>query len=178
VRFPKCTGAWCANCFVAHDLDCFEIKMPRDFNGASLAEVEDERRFKMARPGKSLNPRLARDQAFEALVIRATLDAFWASATGTVKSHVTNVRFMKRYGDSLDLSPMPSLGPFPLYHHGGMLQVILLLLRSTEKGRKNKTVQYSTARKLRSTLTKIWEASPQAGADMVLSSASRKGRYT
>jgi hypothetical protein len=152
--------------------------MPRDFNGASLAEVEDERRFKMARPGKSLNPRLARDQAFEALVIRATLDAFWASATGTVKSHVTNVRFMKRYGDSLDLSPMPSLGPFPLYHHGGMLQVILLLLRSTEKGRKNKTVQYSTARKLRSTLTKIWEASPQAGADMVLSSASRKGRYT
>ena len=72
---------------------------------------------------------------------------------------------------------MPSLGPFPLYQHGGMLQAILLLLRSTEKGRKNKTVQYSTARKLRSTLTKIWEASPEAGADMVLSSASRKGRY-
>ena len=130
--------------------------MPRDFNGASFAEVDDERQFRVARPGnhictafqcpnchsqnirgKNLNPRLARDQAFEALVIRATLDAFWASATGTVSTHVTNVRFMKRYGDSLDLSPMPVLGPFPLYHHSRMLQAILLLLCSTEKGRKS-----------------------------------------
>jgi hypothetical protein len=33
------------------------------------------------------------------------------------------------------------------------------------------------ARKVRSTLTKIWEASPEAHADLVLSSASRKRRY-
>jgi hypothetical protein len=72
---------------------------------------------------------------------------------------------------------MPVLGPFPLYHHGGMREAILLLLRSTEKGKKKATVQYGTARKLRSTLTKLWEASPEAEADIVLSSASRKGRY-
>jgi hypothetical protein len=196
VRFPKSTGTWCAECFRAHDLDCFEIKLPRDFNGASLAEVEDLNRFRVARPGdhlctafqcpncqsqnirgRSLDPTHARDQAFEALAIRATLDAFWSSSTATVKSHVTNVRFMTCYGDALDFSPMPVLGPFPLYHHGGMREAILLLLRSTEKGKKKATVQYGTARKLRSTLTKLWEASPEAEADIVLSSASRKGRY-
>jgi hypothetical protein len=78
------------------------------------------------------------------------LDAFWSSSSATVKAHVTNVCFMTRYGDVLDFSPMPTLGPFPLYHHGGMKETILLLLRSTEKGKKKATVQYGTARKLRS----------------------------
>eukprot|EP00956_Cyclotella_meneghiniana_P032989 scaffold92597_cov45-Cyclotella_meneghiniana.AAC.4 len=96
-RFSKCTGAWCAGCFRSHKLDCFEVKLPRDFNGASLAEVEDLKRFKVARPGDhivtsfqcpncqsqnirghDLNLSQARDQAFEALAIRATLDAFWS----------------------------------------------------------------------------------------------------
>ena len=92
-------------------------------------------------------------------------------------SHVTNVRFMSRYGKALGFIPMPSLGPIPLYKHGGMLQAIILLLRSTEKGKKKATIQYSTARTVRATLTKIWEASPEAHADLVLSSASRRGRY-
>jgi hypothetical protein len=35
-------------------MDCFEIKLPRDFNGASLAEVDDEERFRVARPGDHL----------------------------------------------------------------------------------------------------------------------------
>jgi hypothetical protein len=30
-HFQKCHGAWCAECFIAHDLDCFEVKIPRDF---------------------------------------------------------------------------------------------------------------------------------------------------
>jgi hypothetical protein len=96
----------------------------------------------------------------------------------TVKAHVSNVRFMTRYGDALSFSPMPALGPFPLYLHGGMKEAILLLLRSTKKGKKKATVQYGTARKLHSTVTKLWEASPEAEAeaeaDIVLSSASQK----
>lgn len=159
LRFPKCTGAWCASCFTAHDLDCFEVKLPRDFNGASLAEVDDELRFKTARAGDhictsfqcpncqsqnirgvDLDPRSARDQAFEALAIRATLDAFWSSSSPTVAAHVTNVRFMRRYGESLGFLPMPALGPFPLYKHNGMLEAIVLLLRSTEPGKKKATV--------------------------------------
>lgn len=52
--FRPCRGAWCAECFKAHDLDCFEVKLLRDFNGATLAEVEDEKRYKVARPGDHL----------------------------------------------------------------------------------------------------------------------------
>ena len=158
--------------------------------------MEDEKRFRVARPGdhlccafqcpnchsqnirgKDLDRSKAEDLGFEALVIRATLDAFWSHASSTVASHVSEVRFMSRYGDALGLDPMPTLGPFPLYRHNGMLQALMVLMRSTEKGKKKSTVQYSTARKARSTLTTLWEVSPESGSDIVLSSASRKGRY-
>lgn len=58
-----------------------------------------------------------------------------------------------------------------------MMEALLLLMRSTEKGRKGLTVQQSTARKVRASITRIWEASPESKADIVLSSASLKGRY-
>ena len=127
--------------------------------------------------GINLDPRQAGDQAFEALVIQATLDAFWSHASGTVNSHVTNVRFMSRYGDALGFAPMPALGPFSLYQHNGMLEAILLLMRSTEKGKKKATVQFSTAWKVRATLTRLWESSPDAKADLVLSAGSKKGHF-
>ena len=53
-HFPVCDGGWCALCFTAHPLDRFEVRMRRDFNGASLAEVEDEICFKQARLGDHL----------------------------------------------------------------------------------------------------------------------------
>ena len=195
-RFQKCKGAWCAECFVSHELDAFEVKLPRDFHGASLAELEDLKRFKQARPGdhiccvfqcpncqsqnirgNDLDPNNAQDDAFEALVIRATLDAFWSHALATVASHVREARFMARYGTALGYDPLPPLGPFPLYHHGGMAHALMVLMRSTKKGRKRATVQYSTARKARATLTVLWESSPVSGSDIVLSSGSRRGRY-
>jgi hypothetical protein len=71
--------------------------MPWDFNGASLAKVEDELRFKQAGPGdhlcvpfqcpscqsqniqgKGIDPNVINDLVFECMVIRATLDAFWS----------------------------------------------------------------------------------------------------
>jgi hypothetical protein len=53
----------------------------------------------------------------------------------------------------------------------------MVLMRSTEKGRKKVTVQYGTARKIRGTLTKLWDTSPESGSDLVMSAASRKGRF-
>jgi hypothetical protein len=53
----------------------------------------------------------------------------------------------------------------------------MVLMRSTEKGRKQATVQYVTARKARATLTVLWECSPRSGLYIVLSSGSRKVRY-
>lgn len=110
--FPACRNAWCARCFKAHPLDDFEVRLPQDFNGATLAEVEDEVRFKYARAGdhlitpfqcpccqsqnirgKSLVPGDASDAAFESLCIRAYLDAFWSRSSRTIAKHVTEVGF-------------------------------------------------------------------------------------
>lgn len=46
-----------------------------------------------------------------------------------------------------------------------------------EPGKKKDTVQYSTARNVRSAFTVIWDASPASGGDITLSSGSVKGRY-
>lgn len=191
-----CDGAWCAECFTPHEFDNFETKVPRDFNGVSLAELEDEVRYQQARPGDHLcvpfqcpnchsqNIRSRDlvsgnmdDDAFECLAIRATLDAFWSHASATVAAHVREVKFMIKYGRVLGFNPMPPLGPWPLGIHHGMKEAILVLMRSMEKGRGGGTVKYATARKLRSTLTKLWESSPEANSDITLSSGSARGRF-
>lgn len=58
-----------------------------------------------------------------------------------------------------------------------MMEAVMVVMRSMEKGRKKATVQFGTARKARSTLTMLWEASPWSGEDIVLSAAALKGRF-
>jgi hypothetical protein len=53
-HFQWCLRASCTECFKSHGLDCFEVKLPCDFYGASLAEAEDEKWFKVAWPGDHL----------------------------------------------------------------------------------------------------------------------------
>ena len=170
--------------------------MPRDFHGASLAEVEDEIRFRLARAGDHLCTTFqcpncqsqnirgrnlvrgeAQDEAFEAIATRAMLDAFWTHASRTVAGHVTEVNFMSRYALALGVDPFPKLGPFPLGDHLGMREAMMIVMRSMERGTKNATVQFGTARKPRATLTVLWEASPESGADIVMSSGGIKGRF-
>ena len=174
----------------------FEVKIPRDFYGASLAEVEDEIRFRVARPGdhmcssfqcpncqcqnilgRDLVPGNASDEAFTSLVTRATLDAFWYRSSGTVNGHVTEMRFLTRYAEALGFDPFPRLGPIPLGDHLGMKEAILLVLRSHEPGKdEGKTVKYGTARKLRGFMTVLAEASVELRGDLVFSSCSKAGR--
>ena len=70
------------------------------------------------------------------------------------------------------------MGPFPQGHHPGMLQAIMVVMRSMEpwKG-KGCTVKYGTSCKSRGTFTILWDASPDAGADIALSSSSVKARF-
>ena len=153
--------------FSLHYLDRFETAVPRDFNGATLAEVEDEVRFNKVRPSnhiccpfqcpncQSQNIRdrdLIRgqpsDDAFECLVIRATIDAFWSHASKTILSHRSEVKVICKYADALNIThPFPRLGPFPLGHHMGMLQGITLEMRSMEPGKKKEMVGWGTTRK-------------------------------
>jgi hypothetical protein len=117
------------------------------------------------------------DACFESLCIRAQLDAFWARTKDTVKSHLSEARFMVRYGAALNFLPMPPLGPFRLGQDNGMMQALLLEMRAMEPGRNRPTVKFGTARMIRSTTTVLWETSPLSGSDIVLSSGSVKGRY-
>ena len=118
------------------------------------------------------------DEVFECVVTRATLDAFWSRASKTVAAHVREVKFMIKYGHILGLDPLPPLGPWPLRAHLGMLEAIMVVMRSREKGRGDKEyVQYATARKARATLTVLWQASPSAGADITLSLGTIRGRF-
>jgi hypothetical protein len=109
--FLVCNGAWCASCVTIHPLDQFEVKMPRDFNGASLTEPEDKICFKKACPdnhlcvpfqcpkcwsqnicGKSIDPTYVDDLVLEHMIIRATLDAFWSRATKTISTMFERIK--------------------------------------------------------------------------------------
>jgi hypothetical protein len=126
----------------------------------------------------NLEKGIIEDDAFECMVIRAYLDAFWSRTTTTVQRHLAEVRYMIRYGKAFRFDPLPPLGPFPLGAHLGMLQAVLVEMRSMEKGQKEDSlVKYGTARKIRSTQTVLWESSPLSGADITLSTGSVKGRY-
>jgi hypothetical protein len=173
-----------------------EVKMPRDFNGALLAELEDEIRSREARPGDhlcipfqclncqsqniqgwSINNLLIDNLVFECMVVRATLDALWSRASKTVGNHVREVRNMACYGRMFQYPPMLFLRPWPLYTHLGMEAAVMVLMQSMEKGRGGGMVKYGAARKARATLTVLWESSPLGGNGMTLSAGSVKGRF-
>jgi hypothetical protein len=107
--------------------------MPRDFNEASLAELEDEIRFKQARSGdhlcipfqcpncqsqniqgRSIDTTLIDNLVLECMVVHATLDTFWSRASKTVGNHVQEVRNMACYRSMFQYPPMPVLEPWPL----------------------------------------------------------------
>ena len=74
--------------------------------------------------------------------------------------------------------PLPPLGPFPKYIHLGMLQAMMVIMRSMEPGRgKGGKIKYGTARKVRSTFTVLWDISPDSGGDLTFSTSSSKGKY-
>jgi hypothetical protein len=111
------------------------------------------------------------------MLVQAILDAFWSRASKTMANHLQEVRNITRYGQMFRYSPMPVLGPWPLYTHLGMDTALMVLLRSLEKGKTSATVKYGTARKARATLTVLWESSPSSGDDLTLSAGSVKGRF-
>ena len=146
-HFPACHGAWCASCFTAHPLDGVGVKMPRDFNEALLAELEDEIRFREARSGdhlcipfqcpncqsqniqgQSIDNSLIGNLVFECMVVQATLGAFWSRASKTGGNHVQEVRNMTCYEKIFKNPPMFVLGPWPLYTHLDMEVAVMFLM--------------------------------------------------
>lgn len=168
---------------------------PLDFNGQPLTVPEDADRFIRARggdhtmtpfqcplcccrniKGRNLNPKSTQDDFFECQVIRSTLDAFWSRAPGTLKNHLTEIRFLIRYGRAMGYDIIPPLGPWPLREDLGMRSALPCVCRALEKGtRGRKFVTHETSRKIRTALTNLWASSPLSGEDLTFS--TNRGRY-
>ena len=62
--------------------------------------------------GRDLSAGKIEDEGFTCLAIRATLDAFWSRSSKTILTHWTEVIFLLRYAEALDIPvPFPRLGP-------------------------------------------------------------------
>ena len=95
---------------------------------------------------------------------RANLDGFWGRSTSTVKNNKSNLkRLITIAADDYGIQqPMPSMGPHELNDSWGMTLAISLLRKSLDKGIYGPTVQFETARRLRSAYSNLWGASRHA----------------
>jgi hypothetical protein len=178
---------WCASCYIAREKDNFPIgKLATDeTNEDDLVgdEVEDSRdvnNFRYARKGDNFmcpfqcdlchfrnltgrNPGENFDCDLRLLVAirRAILDSFWARAESTVGNNLRDLKKFKTIGrDRLGLNTiLPEMGPFPLEDVWGMGVAVVILERSMDKGIYKETLQFQTARKLRSVFSNAWGAS-------------------
>ena len=95
---------------------------------------------------------------------RANLDGFWGRSSSTVKNNKSNLkRLVTIAADDYGIQqPLPSMGPHELHDSWGMTLAISLLRKSLDKGIYGPTVQFETARRLRSSYSNLWGASKHA----------------
>jgi hypothetical protein len=158
----------------------FPIRMPVDEEGFRVVKSKDLGRFLTARDGDHLisefqcplchfrniykrNPR--EDKAMDVLVMstympRAIIDSFWSRETSTVNGNRYEVeRILKSHSKFGMEEALPKLGPKPLVDLAGMSCAISFLDRSHDPGKNEETIQYGTARGIRTGFTNLWNVS-------------------
>ena len=91
----------------------------------------------------------------------------------TASGHITEVHSMVRCALALGFDPFLGLGPFPMGTHLGTKEAIMVVMRSMERGSTKSPVEWGTARKAHSTLSLLWENSPESSTDVVLSAEGK-----
>jgi hypothetical protein len=111
--------------------------------------------------GRDPDPSIASDGLLFVAIRRAILDSFWGRAESTVVNNLRDLKKFKSLGvDKLGLKCMlPEMGPFPLGDTWGMGIALVLLERTKDKGKYADTLQFQTARRLRSVYSNLWGAS-------------------
>ena len=148
-----------------------------------LLDASDEKKFKCARLGDNFmssfqcdlchfrnmfhrdpNSHYVGDYKILVAIRRANLDAFWSRAPSTVGNNFRGLKRTIQIGShELGIPAMlPEMGPFPLEDNWGMRMAIVTLVRSLDKGRYKDTIQFETARKLRSSFANCWNSSEHA----------------
>ena len=142
----------------------------------SYLEDEDKGRFKEARDGDHLMNLFQCDECHlynmtgrRAIVgyspddlallciRRANLDAFWSRERSTVAANLNEARRYLANMESMGLETIafPPKGPHPLCDSWGMSVACAILLRSKDRGRNAKHVQFETVRRTRSMYSNV-----------------------
>jgi hypothetical protein len=107
---------------------------------------------------------------------RANLDALWAREPGTVAGNLSGAKRLHDIGTGILEIPgiTPPMGPFALQDKFGMGIAMTMLLRSLDAGKNERTIQYSTMRRLRSAYSNIYNASSSLSNVAVMAQETRK----
>ena len=185
--FLPCRGMWCAECYAQSGATCFPIKKTYDEEGEEIKRDDEDSRFRHARDGdhymvpfqcelchfrniQRREPIASQEQDVLLLdfIRRANLDAFWARESGTVSANLSSVKRIHKSKDKFGMQDLfPLMGPFPLEDTFGMGAAVAVLDRSLDKGQYEECVQWATFRKVRSTMTNLWQASVDGLKDQV-----------
>lgn len=173
--------AWHGNCYRLRTGDKFPIAKLQDIKGINDPSEDDK--FKFARNGDNFlcpfqcdlchfrniqfrDPVPGRRQDANLLIgiRRANIDAFLGRSANTVKTNRNNLkRFQSIASDDFRMkSVLPDMGPHELKDVWGMGIAVTLLGKSLDKGLYGPTVQFETARKLRSAYSNVLGSSRHA----------------
>jgi hypothetical protein len=152
------------------------------------SDLDEKKRFLSARDGDHLCTRFQCDSChfinitkrrpqhtlpdvrLMTCIRRANLDALWSLESNTVKGVKGEFRkassLLKELG--LEVGDVtPAFGPTPVQDEQGMAIAATMLRRTLDKGNNEDTIQFNTARKLRSLFSNMWHASGEASGSSV-----------
>jgi len=122
---------------------------------------------------------LGSDQLLMRCIRRAVLDSLWARESSTVRNNLMECRRGVRIGKVLGFAnSFPSMGPFPLEDSWGVKQACIMLMRSLDEGKTDRTIQFGTMRKLRSGFTNAYHASKNVTKLVTMAKDIRKTTVT
>ena len=176
-----CKRAWCPSCYKSPENMPFPRVEVLDEDGLPLPN-KDKCMFMEARSGDTLMTpfqcefclfqnikgrdaieKVTRDGYMLGILRRANLDAFWARQRSTVARTVTELNRLRQLEMDFGIKTgIPRRGPFPVEDTFGAGLALCMLQRSLDLGKNAPTVQYNTARKMRSALNNAWESSSLA----------------
>lgn len=127
----------------------------------------------MSRPSQDLLPK---DRRLLKYIRRAQLDAFWATEPITISRNLAELRRGSQIAHSLGFGSamFPPMGPFPVEDTFGMGPAIVMLDLSLRPGVNDKTVQFNTIRKFRSSFSNLYHASAKSQRSSTMSNGVRK----
>ena len=111
---------------------------------------------------------------------RAILDTFWARTKNTVDRNRASVKKLLEFGVGAYGLPdvLPPMGPHPIEDNWGMGIALIVLRKSLDKGKYAETVQYDTARRIRSAYSNVWGASIHCMTNGVMAKDTMKSFLT